>query len=402
MIIDKQKVLNRTCPICGFRSGETLRKIEMIKLNHIPIDTEYDVVKCENCGFCYADVSSKQNQYNLYYQNANIYSASARLKENIISQICKVRYEVFEKYVEKNARILDIGCGDGAFLRYLKERGYSNIYGIDPSGESIRCLEENGISGEIGNIFGEVPNRLKNKYDVVTCTAVMEHIYELKSALSQMGLYLSQTKGRIFIEAPAVEGFEKYIFPVANYFNQEHINYFSIVSLDNLFVENGYKRISKKEEAYKTITENENQKELSLCVLYQRTGEKGNIVQDTISENSIKNYFKIIDAKNNDMHNKIKEIAALHEKIVVWGTGSYTLQMLKEIPELERHIAYFVDNNELKQGKKIEDIMVYSPQQLLHDDKCSFILICSMMNGRDIADQISAMKLKNQYYIVGC
>ena len=94
----------------------------MIKLNNIPIDTEYDVVKCENCGFCYADVSSQQNQYNLYYQNSNIYSVSASLKENIISQICKVRYEVFEKYVEKNARILDIGCGDGAFLRYLKER----------------------------------------------------------------------------------------------------------------------------------------------------------------------------------------------------------------------------------------------------------------------------------------
>ena len=46
--------------------------------------------------------------------------------------------------------------------------------------------------------------------------------------------------------------------------------------------------------------------------------------------------------------------------------------------------------------------MVYSPQNLLHDNKRSFILICSMMNGRDIADQISAMKLKNQYYIVGC
>ena len=402
MIIDNQKVLSRTCPICGFRSGKILRKIEMIKLNNIPIDTEYDVVKCENCGFCYADVSSQQNQYNLYYQNSNIYSVSASLKENIISQICKVRYEVFEKYVEKNARILDIGCGDGAFLRYLKERGYSNIYGIDPSRESIRCLEENGISGESGNIFGDVPNRLRNQYDVVTCTAVMEHIYELKSALSQMSLYLSQPRGRIFIEVPAVEGFEKNIFPVANYFNQEHINYFSIVSLDNLFVENGYKRVSKKKEAYKTITENENQKELSLCVLYQRTGEKGNIVQDTISENSIKNYFKIIDAKNNDMHNKIKEIVALHEEIVVWGTGSYTLQMLKEIPELKRHIAYFVDNNELKQGKKIEDIMVYSPQNLLHDNKRSFILICSMMNGRDIADQISAMKLKNQYYIVGC
>lgn len=402
MRIDRQKVLNRPCPICGFQKGRILKKIEMIKLNNIPIDTEYDVVKCEKCGFCYADVSSKQNQYDLYYKNSNIYSVSASLKENIISQMCKVRYEVFEKYVEKDSRILDIGCGDGAFLRYLKERGYNNIYGIDPSGESIRCLAENGISGEIGNIFGEVPYKLKNQYDVVTCTAVLEHICELKLALAQMELYLSQSRAKIFIEVPAVEGFEENIFPVANYFNQEHINYFSIVSLDNLFITNGYKRISKKEEAYKTIKENETQKELSLCVMYQRTEEKCNIVRDTISDKSIKNYFDIIHVKNNNMYNKLKEIAILHEKIVVWGTGSFTLQMLKEIPELESHIAYFVDNNELKQGKKIEDIMVYSPQHLLHDNNCSFILICSMMNGRDIADQISTMNLKNQYYIVGC
>lgn len=400
MKVYNQKTFNRLCPICGYNSGKILRKIKMIKLHNISIDTEYEVVSCGNCGFCYADVVGNQSQYNLYYQKCNNYSVSTRLKEKIISQSCAIRYEMIEKYVEKEEKLLDIGCGDGTFLQYLKEKGYNNIYGIDPSKESIACLKEKNIQGQVGNIFEKVSPKLKNQFDIVVCTAVLEHIYDLKVALQQLDLYLAYPTGKIFIEVPAVEGFQKNIFPIANYFNQEHINYFSMVSLDNLFVENGYNRISRKEEAYKTITENGTKEELSLCAMYQKKEEKSKFVVDIISGESIKNYFQIVDGKDDNSYEKIKKILTLHDKIVIWGTGSYTLQLLREIPELEEHIAYFVDNNKLKQGKKIGNQMVYSPQQLLCEDECYFILICSMMNGKEIEEQINTMNLTNQYYII--
>lgn len=388
----------RQCPICGWDKGKIIRRIQMVRYK-IPISTEYNIVKCLNCGFCYADVEENQQQYNLYYKNYNMYSASTKLKETIISQMCEVRYEVFEKYVAKDSKILDIGCGDGTFLRYLKDRGYSNIYGIDPSEKSIYCLKEKGIDGEVGNIFDEVSEKLRNKYDVVTCTAVLEHINDLKSAMAQIDLYLQPQDGKIFIEVPAVEGFKDNIFPVANYFNHEHINYFSINSLDNLLLKNGYKRISEKEEVYKIIIENETKNELSLCAMYKKSKIPAYILPDNVSELSIEEYFYRIDNRSNDTKKYVSNIICLENKIVIWGTGSFTLQILKEIPELQNHIVYFVDNNELKQGKELEGKMIYSPQQLLID-RNYFILICSMMNSNEIVEQIKKMNLKNKYYIV--
>lgn len=39
--------------------------------------------------------------------------------------------EVFNEYVDKEDSILEIGCGDGRNIRYLKEAGYGNVIGID-------------------------------------------------------------------------------------------------------------------------------------------------------------------------------------------------------------------------------------------------------------------------------
>jgi SAM-dependent methyltransferase len=48
-----------------------------------------------------------------------------------------LQMERFEQYVDKNARILDIGCGYGRALQELYNRGYRNTIGIDFSEKMI-------------------------------------------------------------------------------------------------------------------------------------------------------------------------------------------------------------------------------------------------------------------------
>src|SRR4051812_37311495 len=44
---------------------------------------------------------------------------------------------------DKNAKILDIGCGLGHFLYFLKSEGYVNHWGIDLGSEQIhQCREK--------------------------------------------------------------------------------------------------------------------------------------------------------------------------------------------------------------------------------------------------------------------
>lgn len=46
----------------------------------------------------------------------------------------------------KNARILDIGCGPGGILQLLAQEGYANCAGVDISKEEIETCKAKGIS----------------------------------------------------------------------------------------------------------------------------------------------------------------------------------------------------------------------------------------------------------------
>ncbi|MCX5698501.1 MAG: class I SAM-dependent methyltransferase [Candidatus Omnitrophica bacterium] len=41
------------------------------------------------------------------------------------------------RYLPKDAKILEIGCGNGFMLKALLDRGYNNLYGIEPSQDAI-------------------------------------------------------------------------------------------------------------------------------------------------------------------------------------------------------------------------------------------------------------------------
>lgn len=54
--------------------------------------------------------------------------------------------------LEKNARILDVGCGVGHFLEEMRQSGYTNIQGITYSDEDIDVCNSNGYSVAKGDI----------------------------------------------------------------------------------------------------------------------------------------------------------------------------------------------------------------------------------------------------------
>lgn len=53
-------------------------------------------------------------------------------------------FDVISNWVYPNAKVLDLGCGDGALLRALRERRNAHGYGIEIADENIvRCIANN-------------------------------------------------------------------------------------------------------------------------------------------------------------------------------------------------------------------------------------------------------------------
>lgn len=392
--------LKRNCPICGAKEGEALHHISMLLPKTFPIQGEYDVVACCQCGFIYADVEGTQENYNEYYEKCNMYSGISELKKDAYDKTRDHRIDFLEKYLDKNDRILDIGCGSGDLLKGLKKKSFHNIYGIDPSKNAIISLHNEGIDGSVGNIFDEVPQVLQGEFDVVCCTAVLEHIYDIKQAVLKICGYMKSGKGKLFVDVPAVEGFEKYAAKIPNYFNHEHINYFSLQSLDNLFDGVGMIRINSRDDSYFVCNVKDDMAEMAIQGLYAYSQEKEQLQKDVDSVASVKRYFEIVEKENSKEIQAIQEVIGQNRKIIIWGTGSFAMWLLRHVPEVEHSLIYFIDNNTEKQGTMLCGKPVHSSEYLKEADENAVIVICSMQNAQEIAEQIDNMQINREYLIL--
>lgn len=384
--------LKRVCPICGNNTGMILKKVMMHLPDESPLPCEYDIVCCNVCGFTYADMMADQNVFNRYYERFNIYSENEDIKLNDwVEFLHKEIQKLFIHKISMEANILDVGCGGGEFLNFLKSKGYNNLYGLDPSKESIDRLKKSGINGMQGNIFDRIPNKMYNKFDLVISMAVIEHIYDLNLYVEQLKKYMKKD-GYLLIYAPAVEGFSQYIYPLANYFNHEHINYFSRISLENLFGNHQLKSLNN--DPYVVVGESDSEKEIFLVELFYEDIKRKPIF-DSISRACIEEYF----SKINDSDKVIEDILKKKKKVIIWGCGSYAMQLIAKYSELFEAIEYFVDNNTMKQRTEIGGKKVFSPQ-MISNESDAIILICSMMNSKDIEKQLLSIQKDCEYYIL--
>lgn len=395
------KKLKRQCPVCLSKYGTVLKKIDMVLPDNLSIPGTYDVVYCCDCGFTFADVDASQSMYDQYYQINNHYSHSAVLKSEITDSMNHARYQLLGRYADKNAKILDIGCGNGSLLKLLKMNGFHNLYGMDPSKESIEKLKEQGIRGTVKNVFDEIADEHKYAFDIVMSTAVMEHIYDIQLFLRQLLCYLVPQKGLLYVDVPAVEGFEKIYMRRANYFNHEHINYFSLASLDNVFSKNGCTRKSSDKESIVVIGGDQEQPEMAITAVYGNLCVTTGLKKDMVSRRSIQNYFRQDELNEGAALHKIQEFIRKNgTQVVIWGTGAYTMQLLQNMPELQKMAVCFIDNNVMKVGRKMLGKEIFAPEKLLKDDLPYPVLVCSMQNSGDIVRQIKEMDISNQYLAI--
>jgi len=109
-------------------------------------------------------------------------------------RIVKVR-----PYIRKQARVLDIGCADGALFRILHNRIGSGV-GVDPA------LDRTVESDRFQLIAGPLPTTLAPaQFDAVTLLAVVEHLpADMLPALRDQCSRLLKPGGVLLITVPAV------------------------------------------------------------------------------------------------------------------------------------------------------------------------------------------------------
>ncbi len=109
----------------------------------------------------------------------------------------------------RQARILDVGCGDGKFLYFLKKKGFSNIEGLELSVE-LADIAGKRVDCPVHMVddTAEFLSRNRARYDTITMNDVLEHIP--KAGVIH---FLSAARaalvpgGNLVINVPQVSGF---------------------------------------------------------------------------------------------------------------------------------------------------------------------------------------------------
>jgi 2-polyprenyl-3-methyl-5-hydroxy-6-metoxy-1,4-benzoquinol methylase len=89
-------------------------------------------------------------------------------------QIKKVIRDHFPK--DRSASILDLGCGHGAFIHFIREAGYVDVSGIDRSPQQVAAANRLGVKnvleGDLVETLRSLPEQSK---DVIITFDVLEH-----------------------------------------------------------------------------------------------------------------------------------------------------------------------------------------------------------------------------------
>ena len=142
---------------------------------------------------------------------------------------------------DKAAKIMDLGCGPGSIVWWLRDRGYGNVAGIDISQEQVNVARDLGLDSVVqGDIFDFL--RMEGaEYDVLFARDVLEHLD--KEAAYQF-VKLSQarlkTGGRLILQVPNAES---PYFGRVRYGDFTHELAFTASSITQLLGAVGFQRI---------------------------------------------------------------------------------------------------------------------------------------------------------------
>ena len=147
----------------------------------------------------------------------------------------------------RDAAILDIGCGHGAILYALQQAGYRNARGVDGSAEQVHAAARLGIQGvEQGDLMQTLREATDASLDVVIAFDVIEHFTkaELIPLVDEVQRVL-KPGGRWVIHVPNGES------PFGNrvrFGDYTHEQAFTRTSLGQLLVASGFASVEAYED----------------------------------------------------------------------------------------------------------------------------------------------------------
>lgn len=198
----------RPCPVCGSTASRLVFRQDFAEIDHAAPITGYDVVVCETCGCGYADGIPDQATLDRYYREMSKYEYSQRdggesaFDRGRLALIADI---VAPRLPASTVRILDVGCATGRLLANLRDRGFANVVGLDPS-PGCAAAAKRLYDVDVRTMTLAELAASGQQFDVVTMIGVLEHLQDLDATFGYLAAILVPG-GLLYVEVPDATAF---------------------------------------------------------------------------------------------------------------------------------------------------------------------------------------------------
>lgn len=87
-------------------------------------------------------------------------------------------YEIAASFIQEHAKVLDIGCGEGKFLDFLKSKHNCDCTGLELNPKAVKIAQDKGLN-VLNELIETHAEAHEGAYDVVMFYQVLEHISQI-------------------------------------------------------------------------------------------------------------------------------------------------------------------------------------------------------------------------------
>jgi 2-polyprenyl-3-methyl-5-hydroxy-6-metoxy-1,4-benzoquinol methylase len=229
------------CCVCESSDAELIGQGVDYEYDSIP-DT-FSAFQCNSCSLVYLNPRPSVSEFEKIYPPTYHAFDFSKKKYGFVYKV-RSRLEAMRtlkrcRNLPDNARILDVGCGDGFHLSLLRQFGKKSwkLEGVDLDKRAVESATRSGLNVHLGSV--ELINLPEETYDLIFMVQTIEHVEKPDEVLGAI-YRLLQKGGRLVIVTDNTDSID------FNFFKQQYWGGYHFPRHWNLFNRKSLSRLAEK------------------------------------------------------------------------------------------------------------------------------------------------------------
>jgi len=95
-------------------------------------------------------------------------------------------FQIIADWIQPDAKVLDLGCGDGNLLKYLQNSRQVRGYGVELTDSNVLACVQNGVNVIQRDLEAGLAEFASDSFDYVVLSQTLQAIYHTEAILREM------------------------------------------------------------------------------------------------------------------------------------------------------------------------------------------------------------------------